>query len=77
MKRLFLSLAVFVKFVVKKVYPKADFNVEIAILCIRHLFVALFSKIMASVNVITKSIPFSSPEKQQSLRKEPYLSIII
>jgi hypothetical protein len=36
------------------------------------LFVALFSKIMASVNVITKSIPFSSLEKQQSLRKEPY-----
>jgi hypothetical protein len=35
------------------------------------LFVALFSKIMASINVITKSIPFSSLEKQQSLRKEP------
>ena len=76
MERLFfLSLAVFGKFVVKIQRP--ILTSEIAILCIRNLFVALFSKIMASVNVITKSIPFSSLEKQQSLKKEPSVSIII
>jgi len=42
----------------KEPYPKADFNVEKAILCILIKFVALFSKIKTYVNVKTMIIIF-------------------